>query len=131
MKKLSRSSREMSLSEDVSTLLEALNQYAGPGWHWCPDWSCQLVGPQMTREWGNDPRMCSCGQKARKARKRMWRTELHPATEVTVCDKCQRAACAQGLFYCEDYKTSGTEQVEVGYLLELALEHPDYWIPFK
>jgi len=125
-----RSAREVSLSEDVSTLFAALNEYAGPGWHWCPEWTLQLVGPPM-KEWGKDQLRCVCGQTSKKPRKKMWRTELHPATEVTVCDVCMRAACAQGLFFCEKYKESGTEQVEVGYLLELGLEHPDYWIPFK
>jgi hypothetical protein len=46
---------------------------------------------------------------------------------VTVCDKCQRAACWQGLFYCDDYVSAGTVDLPVSRLRELDLEHPDYW----
>lgn len=47
---------------------------------------------------------------------------------VTVCSKCLRASCFQGLFFCEDYKTAGTLEKTVKELLELKLEHSDYFI---
>lgn len=46
---------------------------------------------------------------------------------VTVCDRCLRAACWQGVFYCEDYKRAGTTRKTVGKLRELKLESSDYW----
>lgn len=58
------------------------------------------------------------------------RTEQEgPAVErlVTVCASCLRAACWQGEFYCDDYRTAGTVDKTVAELRALALEHPDFW----
>ena len=46
---------------------------------------------------------------------------------VTVCSSCLTAACWQGEFYCENYKTAGTVEMEVGKLKKLKLEDPHYW----
>jgi hypothetical protein len=29
---------------------------------------------------------------------------------IIVCDKCLRASCWQGVFYCEDYRDAGTHR---------------------
>jgi hypothetical protein len=46
---------------------------------------------------------------------------------ITVCDKCKRSSCWQGEYVCDDHKTAGTLQMTVEELLELDLEHPNYW----
>ena len=51
---------------------------------------------------------------------------------VTVCDSCLRACCWQGEFFCgeffcEDYKTAGTIEKAIAELIELGLEHSDWW----
>lgn len=51
----------------------------------------------------------------------------NPAKVVTVCDRCLRAACWQGHFYCDDYKRAGTTQKTVAELSALKREHPGYW----
>lgn len=48
--------------------------------------------------------------------------------EVTVCANCLTAACWQGEFYCEKYKTADITQKTVRELLSLHLEHPSYWV---
>jgi epoxyqueuosine reductase QueG len=47
--------------------------------------------------------------------------------EITVCDRCLRACCWQGEFYCDDYKTAGTKKLPISELKRLDREHPDYW----
>lgn len=47
--------------------------------------------------------------------------------EITVCDKCLRASCWQGLFMCDDARLAGTVQKTLEELKELNLEHPSYW----
>lgn len=34
-------------------------------------------------------------------------------TKITVCSKCLQESCWQGEFYCEEYKTAGTVEIEV------------------
>ena len=46
---------------------------------------------------------------------------------VTVCDKCLRACCWNGIFYCDDYQHAGTVDKTVAELRKLDLEHSDYW----
>lgn len=46
---------------------------------------------------------------------------------VTVCDKCHRACCWQGVFMCDDAYDAGTEKRNVIDLVEMNEEHPDYW----
>lgn len=52
--------------------------------------------------------------------------ELHEQL-VTVCDQCLKASCWQGEFFCDDYQTAGTFEVQVKVLRELAREHCSYW----
>jgi hypothetical protein len=46
---------------------------------------------------------------------------------IEVCDKCFRASCWQGVFYCYDYKNADTVFVERETLRELAYEHPEFY----
>lgn len=46
---------------------------------------------------------------------------------VTVCDRCLRASCWQGVFYCGNAQDAGTVEKTVQELMELGLEHPSYW----
>lgn len=46
---------------------------------------------------------------------------------VTVCDKCLRASCWQGDFYCDEARTAGTVEKHVSELTAMALESPHYW----
>lgn len=46
---------------------------------------------------------------------------------VTVCSACLTAACWEGIFYCQDYRTAGTVQMTVAQLRQMARESPDYW----
>lgn len=47
--------------------------------------------------------------------------------KITVCDKCLKAACWQGVFMCDDSYDAGTVEKRVSQLIELDEEHPDYW----
>lgn len=47
--------------------------------------------------------------------------------EITVCDRCLRASCWQGLFMCDYARLAGTVQKTLEELKELNLEHPSYW----
>jgi hypothetical protein len=47
--------------------------------------------------------------------------------KITACDKCLRASCWQGLFFCEDYMTAGTIEKTVEELRDLNLENECYW----
>lgn len=47
--------------------------------------------------------------------------------KVTVCSKCLRASCWNGLFYCDDFKSAGTIEKTVQELRALGLEHPCYF----
>lgn len=53
--------------------------------------------------------------------------ELPRKLKITVCDSCLTAACWQGEFYCQDFKTAGTCDLPVSRLLKLKREHPDWW----
>ncbi len=46
---------------------------------------------------------------------------------VTVCDKCLRACCWQGIFMCDDARDAGTVEKPIEELTGLGLEHSDYW----
>ena len=48
-------------------------------------------------------------------------------TLVTVCDKCLRASCWQGYFYCEEAKNAGTVEKPIAELRKLELESSHYW----
>lgn len=50
---------------------------------------------------------------------------------VEVCSACKRAACFQGVFFCEEYRSAGTRLIDVKVLERLDLEHPDYWQPAR
>lgn len=46
---------------------------------------------------------------------------------ITVCDKCFRATCWQGMFMCDDARGAGTVQKTRAELKGLELEHQCYW----
>lgn len=46
---------------------------------------------------------------------------------ITVCNKCLRACCWNGIFMCDDAQTAGTVEKTIAELKALDLEHPDYW----
>ena len=46
---------------------------------------------------------------------------------VLVCDSCLRASCAQGIFYCENYKIASFLKKSIEELKKLNLESPSYW----
>jgi len=47
--------------------------------------------------------------------------------KITVCDKCLKASCWQGLFMCDNARLAGTVQKTISELKELNLEHSSYW----
>ena len=49
------------------------------------------------------------------------------AKTITVCDKCFRASCWQGLFMCDEAQTAGTVEMTPEELREKDLEHPSHW----
>ena len=46
---------------------------------------------------------------------------------ITVCDKCLKASCWQGVFMCDDSVNAGTIEKSISELKKLNLEHSDYW----
>ncbi len=50
-----------------------------------------------------------------------------PTPMVTVCDKCKRASCWQGVFYCDEARSAGTVDLPVSELRLMGLESPVYW----
>lgn len=46
---------------------------------------------------------------------------------ITVCDKCFRATCWQGMFMCEEAREAGIVKKSRRHLARLNLEHPCYW----
>ena len=46
---------------------------------------------------------------------------------ITVCDKCLRASCWQGISMCPQSQTAGTTQITVTALQKLNLESACYW----
>jgi hypothetical protein len=46
---------------------------------------------------------------------------------ITVCSKCKKASCWQGIFLCDDAYSAGTVKRKVSTLIKLDDEHPDYW----
>lgn len=46
---------------------------------------------------------------------------------ITVCDKCLRASCWKGMFMCDEARYAGTVDKPLSELLELKLEHPDWF----
>ena len=55
-------------------------------------------------------------------------TTKHGDRLITVCDKCLRACCWLGQFYCDDYQTGGTVEKTVSELESLNLENSEYWL---
>jgi hypothetical protein len=49
------------------------------------------------------------------------------AKTVTVCAECLTAACWQGRFYCDKYRTADVVEKTIEELTTLNLEHPDNW----
>ena len=49
--------------------------------------------------------------------------------ELDVCDKCLRAVCWWGIFYCDDYQSAGTTKMTVRELIKLKREHQSYLTP--
>lgn len=47
--------------------------------------------------------------------------------KITVCDKCLRACCWQGIFMCDDAYEAGTTEKTISQLKKLKKEHSDYW----
>lgn len=53
--------------------------------------------------------------------------------KVTVCDKCFRACCWQGIFLCDEAYSAGTVNMTIGELLQIkdcdgeTPEHPSYY----
>lgn len=54
-------------------------------------------------------------------------TDRIGAIKVVVCNKCLRACCWQGIFFCEDYMNAGTTEKSISELKMLNREHPSYW----
>ena len=46
---------------------------------------------------------------------------------ITVCDKCLRAACWQGLFMCDEASGAGTTDKPIEELRKLSLESEGFW----
>lgn len=52
--------------------------------------------------------------------------------KVTVCDKCFKASCWQGLFLCDEAQSAGTTEKTIEELKKLNTgEHPSYWKIFN
>jgi len=49
--------------------------------------------------------------------------------ELDVCDKCLRAVCWWGIFYCDDYMSAGLVKKKVSQLLKMGREHKSYLSP--
>lgn len=55
-------------------------------------------------------------------------SKLYDQWQVAVCSECKTAACWQGVFYCEEYKSAGVTVMTIGDLKKLGpLESEDYW----
>jgi len=48
-------------------------------------------------------------------------------SKITVCDKCLRACCWQGILMCDESMEAGTTEKTISELKKLNLEHEDYW----
>jgi len=46
---------------------------------------------------------------------------------ITVCNKCLRASCWQGVFMCDQARDAGVVAVSRDRLAQMALEHESYW----
>lgn len=49
------------------------------------------------------------------------------ATKVTVCARCRRAACWQGVFMCDDAGSASTIDAPIEQLQAEAREDPSWW----
>lgn len=47
---------------------------------------------------------------------------------ITVCAKCNCAACWQGEFYCDGAKTASAKEITIREARELNRENPTYWL---
>jgi len=45
---------------------------------------------------------------------------------ITVCDKCLRASCWQGVFLCDESRGAGTKRMTRAALVKLGREHVSY-----
>jgi hypothetical protein len=64
----------------------------------------------------------------RWTKKTLWdRYQLRFSDLVTVCASCRQASCWLGEFYCDNYKTAKTAEVQVRDLVRRGGEHPQYW----
>ena len=57
---------------------------------------------------------------------KLTKEEKYLNEKITVCDKCLRACCWQGIFLCEDSRYAGTIEKTRRELIKLKLEHTDY-----
>lgn len=46
--------------------------------------------------------------------------------DLDVCDKCLRAVCWWGIFYCDEYQTAGITKRKVRNLIKLGREDKSY-----
>lgn len=46
---------------------------------------------------------------------------------ITVCNKCFRASCWQGIFMCDESYNAGITEMTIPQLKEKDLEHEQYW----
>ena len=49
--------------------------------------------------------------------------------KALVCDNCLRASCAQGVFYCEDYKNASLIEMPIWELKIWDKENEEYYNP--
>ena len=63
--------------------------------------------------------------KSSQKRKLSGKKELN--CKVTVCDKCLKASCWQGVYMCNDTRNAGTVEKTIKELKKLKLENSSYW----
>jgi hypothetical protein len=56
---------------------------------------------------------------------------MNDDSKVLVCDKCLRASCWYGEFFCDDAVGADLKIMTVGDLRKLNREHEDYWTDEK
>jgi len=63
--------------------------------------------------------------KSSQKRKLSGKKELN--RKVTVCDKCFKASCWQGVYMCNNSSNAGTMEKTIKELKKLKLENSSYW----
>jgi len=53
-------------------------------------------------------------------------SKKHLDDKITVCDKCLKASCWQGIFMCVESRDAGTIEKTRRELIKLDKEHTDY-----